>query len=652
MLRLTFPLLLFCSFALHAQSKVDSLLTLLHVSSPDTVKIDALLSLHQALIAEEPSRSEAYLQEAIQLSEKIADKKRICRSYLMLCRFSWKKGQLENAKQALTETEKQSQFFKDDKIEATFFMESGIVSFLEGRYELAADSYLKAMPIYEILNDIEGVANCYNNIGNAYWELEKLDYALENYLKAVELLENQEEKTGNMLGNIGLIYRAKNDYEKALAYYQRSLQVNEKYGHKMDAAIDLQNIGVLYKRMGELDTSLKYLKESNDLSREIDDQIGILYTDHGIATIYGELGQYTKAVAGLEEALQLAKQLEVKEEIKNLYESFTNLYEKMGQFALALEYRKNYEAWKDSIANENHINQIKELEVKYETEKKDKQIILLANEKEIQQRETERQAGLKKASLAGLILLSLLTGLLFYILRQRLRHQKLLTAKNEEVREANFKRELSELEIKALRAQINPHFLFNCMNSINRMILQGETDSASLYLTKFAKLVRLILENTEATRVSLENELAMLESYIQLEALRFKGKINYKIQVDESLEPENTYLPSMVLQPFVENAIWHGLMHKDDSGTITIAIREEEDRLLCTIEDDGIGREKARVLQEKSVYKQKSMGMKITEERLRLLSKERLEQLIRITDLKDSLNQVLGTRVDIMVPMT
>jgi LytS/YehU family sensor histidine kinase len=191
------------------------------------------------------------------------------------------------------------------------------------------------------------------------------------------------------------------------------------------------------------------------------------------------------------------------------------------------------------------------------------------------------------------------------------------------------------------------------MNSINRMILNGETENASLYLTKFSKLVRLILENAERTNVSLENELTLLESYIQLEELRFKGKIGYKISVDEALEKENTFLPSMVLQPFVENAIWHGLMHKqaDEKGIINIDIREENDRLLCTIEDNGVGREKAQQLREKSVLKNKSMGMKITEERLRLLSQERLEQLIRVTDLKDALDHALGTRVEINIPL-
>jgi LytS/YehU family sensor histidine kinase len=234
-----------------------------------------------------------------------------------------------------------------------------------------------------------------------------------------------------------------------------------------------------------------------------------------------------------------------------------------------------------------------------------------------------------------------------------MKNQFLLASKNEEIKEVNFKRQLSELEMKALRAQINPHFLFNCMNSINRMILTGETENASLYLTKFSKLVRLILENAERTNVSLENELNLLESYIQLEELRFKGKIGYKISVDEALEKENTFLPSMVLQPFVENAIWHGLMHKqaDEKGIINIDIREENDRLLCTIEDNGVGREKAQQLREKSVLKNKSMGMKITEERLRLLSQERLEQLIRVTDLKDALDHALGTRVEINIPL-
>src|SRR5690606_9941868 len=159
-----------------------------------------------------------------------------------------------------------------------------------------------------------------------------------------------------------------------------------------------------------------------------------------------------------------------------------------------------------------------------------------------------------------------------------------------------------------------------------------EKDNASQYLAKFSKLVRLILENAESSRVSLQNEMSLLESYIQLEGLRFKGRIQYKINLDPALDVSATYLPSMVLQPFVENAIWHGLMHKGEheTGLLQINVMEKDGRLFCSIEDNGVGRDRARELADQSELRTKSMGMKITEERLRLLSKQSWEKLVNI----------------------
>jgi sensor histidine kinase YesM len=186
------------------------------------------------------------------------------------------------------------------------------------------------------------------------------------------------------------------------------------------------------------------------------------------------------------------------------------------------------------------------------------------------------------------------------------------------------------------------------------MIRNGDNKNASGYLTKFSKLIRSILENAEDTEVSLKNELAMLESYIQLEVLRFKENIDYEIQVQKDIDPENTYLPSMVLQPFVENAIWHGLWHKKEAakGKISILINQKQDQLVCLIEDNGVGRQKAFEMKQKSILKSKSLGLKITEERLRLLSKELKKQLICITDLKDQAGIALGTRVEINIPIS
>ena len=260
---------------------------------------------------------------------------------------------------------------------------------------------------------------------------------------------------------------------------------------------------------------------------------------------------------------------------------------------------------------------------------------------------------LNNVIIGGLILILICAGLFAYVFWQKLKTRKLLENKDNELKEVNYRQQMSELEMKALRAQINPHFLFNCMNSINRMILDGANEQASVYLAKFSKLMRLILENAETSTVSLQNELTLLESYIQLESLRFKGKIDYKITVDENIDRDATYLPSMVLQPFVENAIWHGLLHKStpEKGIIEITVKEENNRLYCAIQDNGVGREKAREFAEQSMLKTKSLGVKITEDRLRLLSKDGWEKLINIIDLKDSWNGALGTRVEIFIPI-
>lgn len=644
-----------CYHALFGQSEIDSLKALLEDNPNDTIRIDVYIALHQRLVDYDTVQSLAYLQNAISLSEENNNTNRLANGYLTRSFYYWNKGQLQNARKALIKVEELLPVVSNIKIEGSFYNYQGLVNFGEGNYEEGVDFFIKALSIFETIGDIEGAAKCYNNIGSIYFELDKLDDALKSYQRALTLLNDnyQEEKIGRFLGNIGLVYRAKGDYQKALEYYKRSLEINEKYGYEKDAAINLQNIAVLYTKMENYPEALQHMLSSNEISRKIDDKIGILYSSHGLASIYGKMGQSDKSIDELEKVLILAKNLNLKEEIKNIYESLSNYYEETKQFDLALKNRKYYESWKDSLINENHLNQVKELEIKYETAQKDNQISELAYQNELQAKETQRQSTIKKAFIGGFILTTLLAGLIIYITRQRLKNQKLLAEKDKEIKEVNFRQQLSELEMKALRAQINPHFLYNCMNSINRMILEKENEMASQYLAKFSKLVRLILENAEKPSVPLQNELAMLEAYINLEGLRFKGKIKYAISVDESVDPDTTYLPSMVLQPFVENAIWHGLMNKndDEEGLIKISVKEENEILNCAIEDNGIGREAALELREKSILKTKSMGMKITEERLKLIAKEGWERLINIVDLKDHTNQPLGTRVEITLPL-
>jgi len=208
--------------------------------------------------------------------------------------------------------------------------------------------------------------------------------------------------------------------------------------------------------------------------------------------------------------------------------------------------------------------------------------------------------------------------------------------------------------MQALRAQMNPHFIFNCLSSINRFIFKNDNKLASDYLTRFSRLIRMVLMNSSRKLITLEDELEMLRLYLDLERLRFKDAFDYSITTTNIVDAGAIFIPPLLLQPFCENAVWHGLMHKESKGHLNITISEvisEEDKVLhCVIEDDGIGREKAAEFKSKSAETEKSMGLKITTERLALLNHENnFSTFYEIEDKLNENNEVEGTRVKLKI---
>ena len=219
--------------------------------------------------------------------------------------------------------------------------------------------------------------------------------------------------------------------------------------------------------------------------------------------------------------------------------------------------------------------------------------------------------------------------------------------------ETTFEHKIAETEMIALRAQMNPHFIFNCLNSIKLYTLENDSQTASEYLTKFSQLIRLVLENSRSEKVTLQKELETLKLYIELEAMRFKDKVQYKINVVPHIDQQYIEIPPLLMQPYVENAIWHGLMHKPEGGNITIDIAQPEEYLLhIEISDDGIGREMAGQHKSKSATRQKSFGLKMTSERLDAINhiyKTKTE--VKIVDLVDADGNAAGTKVIIEIPL-
>lgn len=232
---------------------------------------------------------------------------------------------------------------------------------------------------------------------------------------------------------------------------------------------------------------------------------------------------------------------------------------------------------------------------------------------------------------------------------------RILQIRNEVKLKSDFEKQLANVEMNALRAQMNPHFLFNCLNSIDSYIIKNDTKKASEYLNKFARLIRLILQNSQSNYVNLKDEIEALDLYMNMESLRFRDKFDYEIKIGDELDVESIDVPPMLIQPYIENAIWHGLMHKSDGqkGKVQLKLNRQNGSLKCIVEDNGIGREKALEIRSKqNIKRKKSMGMRITQDRIQIINKMfDSKTSVEIIDLKDNKGQPIGTRVELFIPI-
>jgi ligand-binding sensor domain-containing protein len=246
----------------------------------------------------------------------------------------------------------------------------------------------------------------------------------------------------------------------------------------------------------------------------------------------------------------------------------------------------------------------------------------------------------------GALAAALASGIYFFI-RKRTRE-----IRKKEMEKTEMHRRIAEMELKALRAQMNPHFIFNSINSIQNFILKNDSENAQRYLSRFSKLIRNVLENSEHEEITIAQEIETLELYLQIEALRFGFKFNYRIIADDNLG-KLMKIPAMIIQPYLENAIWHGLMHKEGERNLTLILKRDGDNFVhCTVDDDGIGRKRAAEINSGGNTLHTSMGMQITFDRLEILNKQYgLHTNVIVTDKKNEAGIACGTKVEIFIPV-
>lgn len=472
-------------------------------------------------------------------------------------------------------------------------------------YPRAIEGFLKAEKIIRNLSNNEithkdlfflqiiqaGLGNLYEIIGDA-------DKSISAYQNAIELAELSDIKTrlSWLCLFVGKGYLVLSNLERATLFFQKVLHI-ENDDNAFSRASAYANLGYVHLLQNNFHEAQVLLNRAEELFVFIGekDSENLVSIEIWRAQMAMKCNDFKKAEFYLLHAYRMASKSANVKRLSFICKELATYYAEKAQFKLAYTYEKLHADLSAKYVAELNQHKIWELEAKYDFERRKQEAELL-------------------------------------------------------ILQAN------RLQLKALRAQMNPHFLYNALNSIQNYITSNDMTHAAKYLAKFAKLMRQSLEYSDVEVISLEKEIEFLENYLFInEKLRFADRMSYQIKVDDDIEEDLIGVPAMIVQPYLENAIEHGLRSKKDGILIVQFLSFNEQCILCIIEDNGVGREKAMALQRENFKYQhhKSKGTLITEQRLRLLHKSLGAQpAVKIIDLKDTLTgEATGTRVEVLIPL-
>ncbi len=636
------------------QARLDSLLTALrNHPHEDTIKINLLTELAYIHYPySNPDSGLVLADVAISLAQQLSYPAKLAYAYRCKGINYWSLSEYDKALEMYLKALDTYETVGDEDGKGDTFNNIGVVYLGLSDYANALEYYLKAMHIYEKTGS-KRLANVFSNIGLVYKNMGDSHKALEFLLRALPLYEETSNTRGivNAFGNIGNVYDDLDSTRRALEYHHRALLLNQSLNSKKGVANNFNSIGIIYNGAGNYPKAIEYLEKSLKLYEELADKNALAVTLYEIGKIYrmapegflAERGipasmRYAKAIAFQQRSIQLSGEIGSVHRESFAWEELSVAYEAQGEFSKSLSAYKKAVELRDSVASEKNRSQIEVKAAQYEFEKREALLRAEHNKKEELAFEKLKQQRIQNNSIMGGVAILLVAGVssfLFY---------KKRTEADQRRQEAEFRMQVTETEMKALRSQMNPHFIFNSLNSISDYISKHDIKMADYYLTKFAKLMRLILEHSEKKEVPLSDDLKALELYMQLEAMRLNNKFVYEVHVDESIDKETTLIPPLLLQPFVENSIWHGIAHKDGSGKIKIKIERQNGSINCIVEDNGIGRNRQSFVQEGE--KKQSYGIKITKARIDILNQiKQADATVELSDLPE------GMRVEVKLPL-
>ncbi|GAB4326122.1 MAG: hypothetical protein Kow00127_18910 [Bacteroidales bacterium] len=612
-------------------SEIDSLRKILPRTSGEE-RIRCLIGLSYRFLRTSADSSLIYASKALEYSRNTDNRRGIARALLMMGNGY---NVLGNNYKALEHHQQALEIFQqlnDSNAVAITYSNLGIDYQDLGRYAEAIDQYRKAAGLSASLGNAEGVLLATNNIGSVYEDWGKYNPALESYHDALDQAQklNDERSVGITLQNIAIVNYKTGKYEPALDYLEQSMAVSRKIRDDKGIYNTYLNKGMVFEAMGMPDSALINLEKALDVSILSGNEKNIAEASIRLGNLYTVKGDYVRAFTLVSNALNLAGKINDMALQREAHKSLSDYYQRRNDYKNALLNFQQYTAIKDSIFNEESRKELSELQTLYELDKMEKEIEI--NELRIQQQQARMYYIL--SAIAVLVLISLL---LFN--RYQLKQKNMRT----ELEKKNI-----DIEQRLLRTQMNPHFIFNSLNSINAFITLNNPGEAQRFLTKFSTLMRAILENSRKSTIPIEDEIETLRLNIELEQLRFNNRFDFRIELDDEIDKETTYIPPMLIQPFVENAILHGLSPRESGGLLVLGFRRQNGLLKCIVEDNGVGRE---VSSQNKKTGHRSLGMQVTRERLQILNERAGGGVgFEIHDLKDATGNPAGTRVEIYLP--
>ena len=461
--------------------------------------------------------------------------------------------------------------------------------------------------------------------GRYYLHAGEYQKSLDQYLKAFRMVTpdsiEQRAFIAQLCNSNGNVYLKLGKPDSALYYYNYGMSLARKYKNYYSSLINALDLARWFY----------FIKDDENAEIYCDSALYFGQQIYASGSFYG-IREYDKML-GMSGELYIPLNKEFKRYIAwsimaQSYQLLITIYENRKQYQKSFVTLKSQNAVKDSINGFQKRKEILDLQYKYQTKQKDNQILLLSQENQLQSLRLNQN----RLILFTVIAIVVLAVLIFYLI---LRQNRIRS-----------KEQVSEFKQKLLRSQMNPHFIFNSLTSVQNLILKQDGIKASVYLSRFSDLVRSILNNSLKEYITLEEEIGTIENYLELQKIRFPDKFDYSVEVDEKINPENLQIPPMFAQPFIENSIEHGFKDKTTRGHIEVNYELVNGSLIYSVTDDGIGREKAQEILKKQNKDHKSLATSITQERIRVLNKRLKNKIcMKIIDLKNDEGMAIGTKV-------